>query len=294
MEIRELRSFCVAARLRSISKAAESLDLGQPAVSTHIKKLERELGTPLFDRVRRPIRLTLAGQKLAELATPLIDGVDALATSAAQAEAEGPVIVAATPDLIAHFMMRAVAAFRVDYPKVHLQLRSRLRADVIQTVSEGDADFGIVPGAESAADIEFEGLFPYERVLIAPQGHALLLEEPLNSIERIAAHPLIMMGPHTYTRTSLESEFQRRGLSYDIMLEVDSMDLIKRYVTLGYGVSIVPRIVIDPEDERSLGAMSLSHLLPVDLVGMATLRGRVVSTPALEFMEAVRAAAQDL
>ncbi len=61
MEIRELRSFVAAARLRSVSRAAEALDLGQPGVSTHIKKLETELRTPLFDRVKRPILLTLAG-----------------------------------------------------------------------------------------------------------------------------------------------------------------------------------------------------------------------------------------
>ena len=85
MEIRELRSFVAAARLRSVSRAAEALDLGQPAVSTHIKKLETELRTPLFDRVKRPILLTLAGERLAELAAPLIEGIDFLTDADKQA-----------------------------------------------------------------------------------------------------------------------------------------------------------------------------------------------------------------
>ena len=80
MELRELRSFCVAARLRSISKAAEELDIGQPTVTTHVKKLEAELGTDLFDRVKRPIQLTLAGRTLFDLATPLLEGMDGLLT----------------------------------------------------------------------------------------------------------------------------------------------------------------------------------------------------------------------
>ncbi len=94
MELRELRSFCTAAKLRSISKAAEQLGLGQPTVTTHVKKLEEELGTVLFDRIKRPIRLTLSGTRLSELATPLVDGIEALGAMTSLAEEEGPVSVA--------------------------------------------------------------------------------------------------------------------------------------------------------------------------------------------------------
>ena len=89
MELRELRSFCTAARVRSISRAADILEIGQPTVTTHIKKLESELGTILFDRVKRPIQLTLSGKTLADLATPLVEGIDALADTAAEAEERG-------------------------------------------------------------------------------------------------------------------------------------------------------------------------------------------------------------
>ena len=78
MELRELRSFCTAARLGGISRAALDLDLGQPTVTTHIRKLEEEMGTALFDRSKRPIRLTPSGAALIELAAPLIEGIDDL------------------------------------------------------------------------------------------------------------------------------------------------------------------------------------------------------------------------
>ena len=87
----------MAARLRSISRAAERLGIGQPTVTTHIKKLEGELNTVLFDRVKRPIQLTLAGRRLSELATPLVEGIDGLADTTAEAEERGPVVLAATP-----------------------------------------------------------------------------------------------------------------------------------------------------------------------------------------------------
>ena len=76
MELRELKSFVVAAKYRSVSKAAKELNIGQPTVTTHVKKLGRELAVSLFDRVTRPIRLTLAGQSIYELTMPLLDGIE--------------------------------------------------------------------------------------------------------------------------------------------------------------------------------------------------------------------------
>ena len=290
MEVRELRSFVAAARLRSVSRAAETLDIGQPAVSTHIRKLERELRTRLFDRVKRPILLTRAGERLAAMAGPLIEDFDQLAESTAQAEAEAPVTIVSTPTLVSHFLIRALSGFRAQNPGVHVRLRSRLRPDVARMVSEGEADFGIVPGFPNDADLEFDSVFPYEWMLIAPAGHALM-DEPIPSLEAIAANPLVLMEPRTNTRTGLESALQRRGLRYDVAVELDSMDNVKRYVELGHGISVVPRLVIEPEDRHLLDVTTVSHLLPTELAGMIWLRGRSLAPVVEASMEAVRAAA---
>ncbi len=154
-------------------------------------------------------------------------------------------------------------------------------------VAEGDVDIGIVPGIERDVDFDFEGLFGYERVLITPPDHPLLAE-PLHSLDQIGEWPLILMGRRTYTRGMLEEAFRRRGLSYEIVVELDSMDMIKRYVALGMGVSVGPRLAIDPEDHDELGVVSLANLLPVEQAGMVTLRGRTVSTPAQNFIEVMK------
>jgi len=111
MELRELKSFVIAARFRSISKAANELGLGQPTVTTHIKKLEKELNMVLFDRVTRPIRLTLSGQTIFDLSQPLLDGLDSLAVRTSEAEERGPVTIASTPDIIPHTLLRVVKVF---------------------------------------------------------------------------------------------------------------------------------------------------------------------------------------
>ena len=284
MEIRELRSFCIAAKLRSISKAAEYLDIGQPAVTTHVKKLEDELGTALFDRVKRPIQLTLAGTTLFNLATPLVEGIDGLVLGVSKAEEEGPVRVASTFDIIPHALLRVVKAFLSLYPHTHLRVRSGNWRQVLQMVAEGEVDLGIVPGPGNGADFDFEGLFPYERVLITPLGHPLL-RSPLTSLDEIAQWPLILRGQGTSTRTTLEEEFRRKGLSYEIVVELDSIDMIKAYVALGLGISVGPRMAIEPGDEQQLGIADLTTLLPVGKAGVVTLRGKSRSKPTQKFIE---------
>ena len=287
MELRELRSFSAAAKLRSISKASEYLGIGQPTVTKHVKNLEEELGLVLFDRVKRPIQLTLAGSSLAQMAAPLVEAIDELASRASLVEVEGPVRLASTHEIITHTLLQTVKAFRSAYPNTHIHIRSGSRAEVLQRVEEGMVDIGIVPGPEKGAGFEFQGLFPYERVLITPPGHPLL-QAPLESLEQIAKWPLILMGQHSSTRVMLEGEFRRRGLSYDVVVELDNMDMVKRYVALGLGISVGPRLAIEPQDEQELGVVSLATILPVEQAGIVTLRGKIIPTPTRNFISVMK------
>ena len=287
MELRELRSFCEAARLRSISKAAEFLGIGQPSVTAHVKKLEGELGTLLFDRVKRPIQLTLPGTKLFQMAMPLVEGIDKLIPNVSIAEEEGPVRIASGYEIISHTLTGLVEEFLSRYPNVHLRIRSGTMQEVLGLLLEGEVDIGILPGPEKGQDFEFEGLFPYERVLITPLGHPLL-QTPVTSLDQIVQWPLILMERRTSTRRILEEEFHRRGLAYDVIVELDSMDLIKRYVTLGLGVSVGPKLAIDPGDECQLGIVNLAALLPLEQAGIVTVRGKSLSKPARNFVQVVK------
>ena len=287
MELRELRSFCTAARLNSISMAAERLGIGQPTVTTHVKKLEEELGVVLFDRIRRPIQLTAAGVALSRLAAPLLDELDGLAARTTAEEELVPVKVASTYDIIPHNLLLVVKSFLSAYPHARIRIRSGSRREVLQMVKEAEVDIGIVPGPERGTDLDFEGLFPYERVLITPLGHPLL-HEPLRSVEQIAQWPLITMPRGTHTRDMLEEELAHSGLSYEIVIELDSMDMIKRYVALGLGISVGPRLAIDPDDEDELGIVGLTTLLPVEQAGIVTLRGKILSGSAQTFVSLMR------
>ena len=287
MELRELKSFVIAARFRSISKAANELGLGQPTVTTHIKKLEKELNMVLFDRVTRPIRLTLSGQTIFDLSQPLLDGLDSLAVRTSEAEERGPVTIASTPDIIPHTLLRVVKVFNSIYPNVYLRIQSATRTEVIGLVRTGEVDAGIIQHPDRGEDLHFEPLFLYERVLIAPKGHELL-SAPMTSLDSIVQYPLILMARGTYTRHILEEQLQKKGLHYEVIMELDSMDMIKKFVTIGMGVSVGPRLAIEEEDLDHLGMVSLANFLPVDQAGLITLPGKTLSTPANQFISVLR------
>ena len=287
MEIKELRSFCTAAKLRSISKAAEQLNIGQPVVTTHVKKLEQELGLVLFDRVKRPIQLTLAGRVLSEKAAPLIENIELLATATLESQEHGPVSIACVADIVSHTLLRVVSVFLEKYPHIHVRIKSGSRGDVLNMVERGETDLGIIQHAERGEKFDYEALFLYERVLITPTNHPLL-EKPLESLEQIAPWPLIMMARGTYTRSMLEQQLRRRRVSYEIIVELESMDMVKRYVALGMGVSIGPRLAIEPEDHQYLGVVSLANLLPVDQAGIVTLPGKILLRPSQRFISVMR------
>lgn len=271
MELRELKDFVTVMRLGSISKAAEHLDSSQPTVSLRIQQLEKELDVVLFDRSKRPIKVTPAGVALAEKIQPLLETIDDLTTNSSRIGEEGPIRIASTPDIIPHTLQRAVKMFLPRFPQVHIRIRSATAKVVSQLVSQDEVDIGFVPGPERKPDLQFQGLFGYEKVLITPKGHPLL-RAPLTSIEQLAEWPLILMRPGTHTRTMLEGEFMRRNRSYEVVIELDSMDMIKQYVALGLGISVGPRLAIEPQDREEIGVRSLKTLLPVEQAGILTLR----------------------
>ena len=237
------------------------------------------MGAALFDRSKRPIRLTPSGTALLDLAAPLVEGIDDLVDSTTQAEQESLITVATTNDMVAHTLLRTVTVFLHRHPHTRLRIRAAYMDEIVEMVRSGEMDLGLIPYPGRSEELDFTGLFAYERVLITPLDHPLLNEDVV-TFEQIAEWPLILRGGMTLTRSMLESEFKRRGLTYEVLVELDGMDIIKRYVALGMGISVGPRLAIEPEDERTLGVVNLANLLPIEQTGILTLRGRTLSTPS--------------
>ena len=125
MELRQLVSFCHVARLRSVTKAARELELGQPTVTTHLRKLEDEFGVTFFESIKRPMRFTSEGATLLDLVTPVITSVNALKTQMDYSERWGSFVVGAYPYLVTYHLPRGIQRFQENHADVRIRLLVR-------------------------------------------------------------------------------------------------------------------------------------------------------------------------
>ena len=285
MELRQLISFYHVARLRSVSKAARALELGQPTVTTHLLKLEDEFGVILFDRIKRPIQLTSEGVTLLELVTPVVTAIDALKTQMDYTERRGSFVVGAYTDLVTHHLPKGIQRFREEYPDVRIRLLARSYNTLIQLVRSGEVDLAFCssPPADDSS-LEFKELFEYNTVLLTPPGHELLHGHPIK-LEDIASWPLILTAPESQLRQRVEQAFKSRGLSPDVVLALDDTESMKRYVEIGMGIAIGNDFTLHSGDHHRFGVVRLDHLFPSSVIGVCTLKGKFAGQAVRNFTE---------
>ena len=285
MELRELVSFYHVARLRSVSKAARVLELGQPTVTTHLRKLEDEFGITLFDRIKRPIQLTSEGGVLVELVAPVVEAVDTLKTQMDYAERRGSFTLGAYPDLVMHHLPKAIQSFRSGFPDVRIRLVARSYVALIQLIKSGEIDMGLCsPPPADDPSLQYDKVFDFNVVLMTPPGHPLLEKHPVQ-LEEIAEWPLILSGPESLTRRRVEQELKGRGIGYDIVLAMDETLAIKRYVETGMGVAIGADFTLHSEDHDLLGVVRLDHIFSGSSIGVCTLKGKFLGRVVRSFID---------
>ena len=287
MELRELISFYHAAKLRSVSKTARALELGQPTVTTHLRKLEDELGITLFDRIKRPIQLTSEGVTLLELVTPVVEAVDSLKIQMDHVEQRGSFVVGAYPDLVLHHLPKTVEAFNSQFPSVRLRLMARPYLPLIQLVKSGEIDLALCsPPPSDEPSLQFTELFPYHVVLLTPPSHPLL-DQSVVGLKDIAAWPMILPGPGSLTRQKVEQALKSNGINFDVILAVDDSESIKKYVEIGMGVAVAPDFTLHPADHDRLGVVRLSHLFDSSKIGICTLKGKFQGRAVRNFIDTI-------
>ena len=235
-------------------------------------------------RGKRPVQLTTAGAVLLEMAGPLVEGMGALESFRFDLEQTSPVTAVTTSVLIAQVLPGPVRSFRQKYPDTLLRLWSVGEADILAKVASGEADLGIVPTADIPVGFDFAPLFTIRMVLAAPKGHPVTDQREI-SYSTLALWPLNMLSATSRTRILLDDAFHKRGISYHFAVETYSVEAIKQYVAGGAGISILPDIALSVGDGADLDILPLSNLMPADLVGVVTLRGKPISQVAQNFIE---------
>jgi LysR family transcriptional regulator, transcriptional activator of the cysJI operon len=258
VEFYQLEAFVMVAANRSFSRAAEHLYLSQPTVSAHIKTLEAQLGTPLFDRGKGELTLTTAGDVLFRYARDLLD-----LRTAALAEIRNPqgmegeqLTIAASSVPCQYLLPRAIAAFEAQNKTVAVSLRQKNSRQVCEDVFRYLYPFGVVGEKTALPRLVFEKLLSDELVAAIPARslYEPLREKPSLSLDDLARHRILLREPGSSTRAHFEKQLRRAGFNPDdLQITVyDTQETIKQAVRQGVGLTVISRYVVEDYEEFGL------------------------------------------
>ena len=288
----QLRGFCAAVELRSVSKAAVRLHLTQPTVSLQVQGLERELNALLFERRGPKIELTPEGELLYELARPLVEGLSGLDGDfeARRNNVErGRLSIAAGESTIQYVLPTIVQKFAASHPGISLALNNVTGVDGLQQLRERRVDFCVGPLLDISPDLEFEPIVSFDPVLITAPSHPLSKCKSV-TLKQISQHPLILPPRHLSTWRQVELVFLQNRLPYEVRLEMGGWEVIKRYVELGLGISIVMSVCLTGSERLSV--IPVKKFFPKRVYGIVALKGRPLSPQARRFIEIFRSGSQ--
>jgi DNA-binding transcriptional LysR family regulator len=287
---KQLRAFVTVVKLGTLTRAAEALFLSQPTISLQLQALERELGVALVERRRRRINLTNAGEALYELARPLVEGWETLDRdfqARVQGLQGGRLTIAAGTSTIQYLLPELVRRYRERFPAVQLQLANVTGKDGLAMLRADQADFAVGSMLDVPNDIAWAPVHHYDPMLIMPTDHPLASREKI-TLEDLSPYGLILPPQRLSTYRLVDLMFQQRQVPYQVALEVGGWDVIKEYVAMGLGISIVTGICITEADHGRLAVRNMKQYFPQRSYGVVMRKGKFLSAEARAFIDLIR------
>lgn len=289
----QLAVFEAAARLGSFTRAAESLHLAQPTVSTQLKKLSDTLGLPLFEQIGKRVHLTPAGEALRDSCRDLfgafsrlderLDGLRGVA---------GGSLRLAVSTTGKYFAPRLLAAFIERHPGVEVSLQIHNRQALADRLARNDDDLYIFAMPPEDLEVVCQPIVANPMVAFARADH------PLARAGRVpfsvfAAEPFLLREPGSGTRLAAWEAFDRHGLEPRVRMELSTNEAVKQAILAGLGVSILSRHTLGLECETPRLAVLDVEGLPIERTWQFVYPvGKQVSPAARAFMDFVRAEAK--
>ena len=285
--LKTLRAFCRTVETGNITAAAEKLFLSQPTVSLQIKALERELGISLFERHGPRLSLTPEGEAYYRLAQPLVEDFEKLdETFHAQFDRleVGELSIAAGESTILHILPEFIKRFSETYPRVTIRLHNVTGRAGLSLLQSNEVDFAVGSMQEMNEGFFYRPIMTFDPMLIAPPAHPLAHREGV-TLEDISQHNLILPPRHLVSWQIVAQVFRKHKLDFKVTLETGGWEVVKKYVRLGLGVSIVTGLCLSPEDQ--LVQVSLRRFFPQRSYGIVVRRGKYLSHHAKAFINLI-------
>jgi DNA-binding transcriptional LysR family regulator len=283
--LKQMRAFCEVVRSGSITVAAQKLFLSQPSVTLQIQAMERELEVTVFERRGPVLKLTPDGEALYTLAKPLVDGIDSLQENFAAHSGKldsGELNICAGESTILYILPEAVRRFVSAYPRVQLKIHNETGRDGLKMLRDDEIDLVVGSMLDVPEDISYQPVVTYDPMLIVPLGHPLANKTDV-SLEEISQYGLILPPRHLSTWRIVKYVYQQHNLTFTVTLEAGGWEVIKKYVELGMGISIVTDICLTGTEK--LARIPLNRYFPQRGYGLVLRKGRFLSPQARRFVE---------
>jgi LysR family transcriptional regulator, low CO2-responsive transcriptional regulator len=288
MDFDQLHTFLEIVRLKSFSKAAQTCYRTQPAISAQVRQLEQELHTALFERFGSRISLTTAGRIFANYAAELLDvrrrARDAI--NELERNPRGELIIAANEATCIYVLPQVFSEYKNLFPAVQLQVDRSYGARVVEAVMENVADFGLTQLPVQEQRLQVVYIHKDEIRLIVPARHPLAASRAV-AAQELLEYPLLL--PKSgITRTRLNAWFELVEDDLHISMELDSTEMMKRFVMAGLGVSFLA--VSNCREELAAGKLRAIPLAPEPMVrrlGLIYRKDKALSKAALGFIQVV-------
>jgi DNA-binding transcriptional LysR family regulator len=249
VELRQLAYFVAVAEEAHFTRAAERLQIAQPAVSQQIQRLEAELGERLFLRDRRSVTLTPAGAALLPHARAALvqvqHGREAIA--AQRGLLGGPLAVGLVQPLPGRRIVRTIGAFARQHPAIELSLREGETDALLEALASGAlhcAFIGLGPGSEPPPELQARVIAREPAVLAVACDHSLAARETIR-VRELRAEPFVTLTPASRLRHVLEAMCAQAGFAPRIAAETTDLAVMVLLVAEGVGVALLPRSGLD-------------------------------------------------
>lgn len=241
MELYQLQYFLEVARQKNFTRAAAKLHLAQAALSEQIRKLESEVGAPLFQRGRRESVLTAAGEALALHAESLLQQAEAARRAVQELIGlrGGRLVIGAIPSVSAGLLPAPVARFRQCYPQVELVLAEGTSENVADWVESGRVELGVVQSPITRGLFSERVLMTERFVLLVPNGHVMAKRREVD-LKVLATEPFVFFKGRA--RESALNACREAGFDPRMACESGELETVRALVAAGLGVALLPEL----------------------------------------------------
>ena len=286
MDFDQLETFIEVSRLSSFSRAAEKRFRTQPAISSQIRSLEEEVGAKLLDRSGGKVSMTASGKLFLKFAEETLDARKAAMTAIAETERvpKGEIVVGANEGTCLHILPEVFAHFKKQYPDVAVGIKRADYAKILESVIDNSVDFGVVSLPVTDNRLTAVPIHRDELVLIVPPRHPLSKLKAAEAAD-IAQYPLLV--PKVgHTRDALDQLFHERKLKPRISMELDSSELLKRFVAADVGVGFISRSNVQEDVQTNmLAAITLADVQIRRDLALVFRKDKALSRAALAFID---------